>query len=339
MAKLLPMKPVERLDKDKVKQLAALIRGCIPDCKLEDFPADPEKACKRLQTFLCLWYPATSNKKADERKAFSEACGRLDTHETKAIVNNLHEYKAWLLRKRRNLKTGERTDPTLIALFNAILQKDDQGIKKSSSSSSMNLPGAEELEKANEKPVKRLRSKQPLNDKAEDTKEVSKPAKAIYFAFGSPGSQESKSCDIVSVSSGTSGGLMAPGEFSEEPPEPVKAGKAGTSKKPAAHVACKRPAAQKVVGKKPAKARNKKDWVVSKSFGFIHQTKATQKAYINAKPEMADKPYCLVNVQVAAGQLQDMVMNKVFAKAQEENMTKASLVHYKNELLEAGDSS
>ena len=26
-------------------------------------------------------------------------------------------------------------------------------------------------------------------------------------------------------------------------------------------------------------------------------------------------------------------------KAQEENMTKASLVHYKNELLEAGDSS
>ena len=96
---------------------------------------------------------------------------------------------------------------------------------------------------------------------------------------------------------------------------------------------------KKVVGKKPAKARNKKDWVVSKSFGFIHQTKATQKAYINAKPEMADKPYCLVNVQVAAGQLQDMVMNKVFAKAQEENMTKASLVHYKNELLEAGDSS
>ena len=54
---------------------------------------------------------------------------------------------------------------------------------------------------------------------------------------------------------------------------------------------------------------------------------------------MADKPHCLVNVQLAAGQLQDMVMKKVFAKAQEENMTKASLVHYKNELLEAGDSS
>ena len=81
MAKLLPLKPVERLDKDTVKQLAALIRGCVPDCKLEDFPADPEKACKRLQTFLCLWYPATSNKKADERKAFSEKQQQQQQHE------------------------------------------------------------------------------------------------------------------------------------------------------------------------------------------------------------------------------------------------------------------
>ena len=113
MAKLLPVKPVERLEKDKVKQLAALIKGCIPDCKLEDFPADPEKACKRLQTFLCLWYPSTSNKKADERKAFSEACGRLETHETKAVVNNLHEYKAWLLRKKEIWRlVKEQTQPS-----------------------------------------------------------------------------------------------------------------------------------------------------------------------------------------------------------------------------------
>ena len=139
----------------------------------------------------------------------------------------------------------------------------------------MKMPGEEELEKANEKPVKRLRSKQPLNDKAEDKAEVPMPAKAICFAFGTPGSQKSKSCDIVSVSS-SSGGFLAPGEFSEEPPEPAKAGKAGTAKKPAAHVLWKRPAAAKVVIKKPAKARNKKDWVVSKSFGFIHETKASK---------------------------------------------------------------
>ena len=117
----------------------------------------------------------------------------------------------------------------------------------------------------------------------------------------------------MSVSS-SSGGFLAPGEFSEEPPEPAKAGKAGTEKKPAAHVPWKRPAEAKVVIKKSAKARNKKDWVVSKGFGFIHETKASQKACINAKPEMADEPHCLVNVQLAAGQLQDMVMKKVFAR-------------------------
>ena len=198
-----------------------------------------------------------------------------------------------------------------MALFNAILQKDNQGINRSSNT--MKMRGEEELEKANEKPVKRLRSKQTLNDKAEDKAEVPKPAKAICFAFDTPGSQKSKSFDIVSVSS-SSGGFLAPGEFSEEPPEPAKAGKAGTEKKPAAHVPWKRPAEAKVVIKKSAKARNKKDWVVSKSFGFIHETKASQKACINAKPEMADKPHCLVNVQLAAGQLQDMVMKKVFAR-------------------------
>lgn len=102
MAKLLPVKPVERLEKDKVKQLAALIKGCIPDCKLEYFPADPEKACNRLQAFLCLWYPATSNKTADERKAFSPVEGWKAMRQE--LVNNLHEYKAWLLRKKKKLK-------------------------------------------------------------------------------------------------------------------------------------------------------------------------------------------------------------------------------------------
>ena len=116
-----------------------------------------------------------------------------------------------------------------------------------------------------------------------------------------------------------------------EPPEPAKAGKAGTAKKPAAHVACKRPAAAKVAAKKPAKARKKKEWVVSKSFGFIHETRASQKAYINAKPGMADKP--MFRWQQASCRT---LMEKVFAKAQEENMTKASLVQYKKDLLEAG---
>ena len=60
------------------KGLAALIRGCLPNAKPEDFPPDPEKACKRLHTFLGLWYVATNNKKPVERKAFAQACKRAE---------------------------------------------------------------------------------------------------------------------------------------------------------------------------------------------------------------------------------------------------------------------
>ena len=90
------------------KGLAALIRGCLPNAKPEDFPPDPEKACKRLHTFLGLWYVATNNKKPVERKAFAQACNRLSIDEIKEKVNNLHSYKSFLLRKHRYQKIGEK---------------------------------------------------------------------------------------------------------------------------------------------------------------------------------------------------------------------------------------
>jgi len=58
---------VERLEKDKVKQLAALIKGCIPDCKLEDFPADPGKACNRLQAASLSVFVVPSHKQQESR--------------------------------------------------------------------------------------------------------------------------------------------------------------------------------------------------------------------------------------------------------------------------------
>ena len=83
----------ERGLKEPVKRMAALIRGSIPDCTAADFPADPEEACKRLQLFLSVWYPAKNNKKEGERKAFSEACKRLKSAEIKQIVSSLHSYR------------------------------------------------------------------------------------------------------------------------------------------------------------------------------------------------------------------------------------------------------
>ena len=100
-------KPAEgSADKGLHHSLVALIKGCIPDCKPEDFlpEPEPEEGCKRLHTFLGLWFPATNNKVDCERKAFAEACKRLQVAEVKSIVNNIRAYRQWLL------KTGERQD-------------------------------------------------------------------------------------------------------------------------------------------------------------------------------------------------------------------------------------
>ena len=55
--KLLPAKPEERQRKDKVKQLAALIKGCVPDRKLEHVLTLPEKAAN-----LCGPQPQTTRR-------------------------------------------------------------------------------------------------------------------------------------------------------------------------------------------------------------------------------------------------------------------------------------
>ena len=85
---------------DHVKSLSALIKGSIPCCTVGDFPADPFQACKRLNSFLTLWYGASRNKKPEERLALKEACPNLKGSEIKQIVNSLHEYKTWLKKKR-----------------------------------------------------------------------------------------------------------------------------------------------------------------------------------------------------------------------------------------------
>ena len=119
------------------KGLAALIRGCLPNAKPEDFPPDPEKACKRLHTFLGLWYVATNNKKPVERKAFAQACNRLSIDEIKEKVNNLHSYKSFLLRKHRYQKIGEK----FRNLMQTILKMDKQA--SSSSKPEKRLSGQE----------------------------------------------------------------------------------------------------------------------------------------------------------------------------------------------------
>ena len=156
-------------------------------------------------------------------------------------------------------------------------------------------------------------------------------------------------------------------KFEKEKEILKKPAKAGASKKPAAKTVLKRPAASKAkVKKKPAKAEEKleqgeeeagaepekaeeepekadkkpakargKAWLPSKSFGLVHETRAAKKAYIQAKPDMAGKKYCLVNVELPKGKQQDEIMDQLIEKACEEGWTKESLVKCKIGLLKA----
>lgn len=163
----------------------------------------------------------------------------------------------------------------------------------------------------------------------------------------------------MSISSGEVVGHQSMSEA--EGPEPAKA-----VKKPASKHGCKRPAAKKRKGGRkaklakaepekklakaekkaePAKAekeeepgkakKTKRPWVPSQSFGLVHETRANKKAYIQAKEANAEKQYCLVNVEIPAGEEQTQIMDELFKKAQEAGWTKETLVAHKKSLMQA----
>lgn len=348
---------------DQVKALSALIKGSIPHCTVADFPTDVYQACKRLVTFLTLWFGASSNKKPEERLAFKDACPKLTGSEVKQIVNSLHEYKVWL-KKKNNMTTGVKTDPVLKTLFQVIFKQEEQSLQKAGSASSSTSKPA----------TKRMRGQQSPGPSKEESQPAkaseSKPVKAVKFLWDSEPEQSNES-EIVSVSSSGivhASELPEVEEFEKEKEILKKPAKAGASKKPAAKTVLKRPAASKAkVKKKPAKAEEKleqgeeeagaepekaeeeqkdkadkkpakargKAWLPSKSFGLVHETRAAKKAYIQAKPDMAGKKYCLVNVELPKGKQQDEIMDQLIEKACEEGWTKESLVKCKLGLLKA----
>jgi len=120
-------------------------------------------------------------------------------------------------------------------------------------------------------------------------------------------------------------------------------------KKPAAQepVILKKPAAKPAEGKAKdtepaegiAKAKLGKSWAKSVSFGWVKQTRAMQKAYIQAMPEEGKKVYCLVNVEVVRGPLQTKVMDKLWDKAcNEASLEKAALVDFKKAMLKPAEN-
>ena len=269
-------------------------------------------------------------RKPEERKAFQEACPHLTKSEVKQIVNALHEYKSFLHRKNRNQKTGEKTEPVFKGLFQAILgnksQELAQGLEKKQSEESQ----------ACQKPAKRLRSKTTpekaaVSQKPEEAEQLDAPASSssgIYFAWNQPEPAEASQSDkvpseagesILSISS--SSGLVPASSLKS-----AKASPKAVQKKPS-----QKNQVQKKPAKKPAEATG--SWLASPSFGWVHETKASSKAYLVYKKAWQDKASCLVNVNLPKGEKQSQVMAALVEKCKEEGWDKNKLVDYKNGLL------
>ena len=273
-----------------------------------------------------------------ERKAFSEACPHLKSSGVKQIVNAVHECKTFLGRKKRNQKTGEKTEPVFKGLFQAISGNKGlefgQDLEKKTSAESI----------AETKPAKRLRSKttpekSPIFQKPEEAERQDAPASSscgIFFAWNQePAKASSEKAtseageSILTISSSSissSSGLVIAASSLKAAEEGKPASPKAIQKKPAQKMLSKKkPAAQ------PAGAKN--SWVASPSFGWAHETKASTKAYLACKKAWQDKASCLVNVNLPKGDRQSQAMAALVEKCKEEGWDKSKLVDYKNGLL------
>eukprot|EP00438_Fugacium_kawagutii_P016389 Skav210371 [mRNA] locus=scaffold1357:485887:486831:- [translate_table: standard] len=307
-----------------------------------------------------MWWSVTNHKVALERNAFAEACKRLTATEIKQIVGNIHAYKAFLLKKQKNMKNGGRTHPVIKGLINCLVAQKGNGMELADSQESMSVKPAKAIAdslafSSTSKPEAANAMDTELAKAVEIRSPSPKPAKATSAAhalvldFDTPKSYSPGVKSVVSVSSSDvmsarkmaatqKKGLQASSkkpaahQASMKKPAKAKSGKASKPEKAAEQVAPAAPAEEP--GKAERKKRGeKRSWVASQSFGFIHETRAREKAYIRAKPAMADKAECLVNVNVPAGQKQTEIMDVLFQTAQEAGWTKEQLVTKKNELV------
>ena len=105
--------------KGKVDKVGAMTKGFFPHCKLNDFPEELEKACISLEGFLSMWY-AERLSKPEGRKALGVANTKLSVTDKDAILGRLQLYKQWLQRKRKNLKSGEKTDLAILHILKSL---------------------------------------------------------------------------------------------------------------------------------------------------------------------------------------------------------------------------
>ena len=288
----------------------ALVKGCFAkDFSASDWPTDTEEACKQHASFLKLWLPHNLNKPA-ARSAWKEACPKLTHKDINCIVNKLQEARAWLKKKRRNLKNGDRTDPIVVNLLHSLYAMPGQS---QSPQSGQTVP----------KPAKA--SNLPLQEKNKQPEEAWTPEKRLKskttpVIMVVPREAPEDMQDAISVSSSArTASSVLPVEVLLSKPQPAKG--SNVKKKPG----MKRPA-----------SREKGVWKESLSHGLVKATHAAEKAYIVAKLENG-KEKSLVNISLPKGEKQARIVAQLMEKLATEHISKEKLVEFKNQLLKADE--
>ena len=274
------------------EKAAALVKAFFPNPSPKEWPANPEEACIKHSHFLKLWLVEKLNKKT-ARNAWKTACnGKLTIAKINSILNCIAEIRHFALRKWRNMKTGEKTHPSVLEVMATMRGQQ---------------PGKGTPDEKAWTPTKRLKSK---------------AGPILMIAAEKLSGVEEDEVLSVSSNSGTAVSSVLCAE------QLVKAG--AVMKKPATGN-CTPGSLQKAAGpknfKRPASLQ-KAVWEQSASLGMVKTTMASQKAYVVTKLENG-KESCLVNINVAKGELMDQLVH-------DSSLSKAKLVDLKNQLLREG---
>ena len=97
----------------RATSFAAILKGLLPKLSLEDFLVGAEKPCQQLPVLLPLWLKQRVTK-PEARKALRLAAPRIGTESREEILHHLLSYRKYLLKKKNNMKTGEKTDPHVL---------------------------------------------------------------------------------------------------------------------------------------------------------------------------------------------------------------------------------
>ena len=272
---------------------------------------------EKHQKFLETWFlVAARATKDEERKAVLKAFPKCPQSYVDTLVNKSREVRKHVLKKGRNMKSGILMEDWCKQLLAVLTGLPGKGTSPQamlpvseilSAASSKARPGLTRVSGADQPMVETT----PCLEKAEDVT----GSELLFLSQASPKS-------VKTVCSSVPSPQVVPLAMAEEP----CLEKAKGMKKPAAAV--KKPAAKILTASSKPTA-----WQSSASFGFLKCTKATEKSYIQAKPDWGAKPYCLVNVQGSGGVDHAAVVDQLMEYAKQAGLDKAKVVKEKKSLL------